>query len=55
VEIRAAASMVVAESGEMTRDKMIVATARLLGFLRVGPDMRSAINMALIDRGESAS
>lgn len=55
IEIRAAAALAVAESGEMAREELIVATARLLGFLRVGPDLRSAIKMALVDRGASAS
>ncbi|MCA9773491.1 MAG: hypothetical protein KC466_13840, partial [Myxococcales bacterium] len=47
VEIRAAAALAVAESGEMAREELIVATARLLGFLRVGPDLRGVIDAAL--------
>jgi len=46
-EIRAAAARVVAESGEMPREEMVVATARLLGFLRVGPELRGVIDAAL--------
>jgi hypothetical protein len=47
MEIRAAAARVVAESGEMPREEMVVATARLLGFFRVGPDLRAVIDAAL--------
>lgn len=47
MEIRAAAARVVAESGEMSREELIVATARLLGFFRVGPDLRAVIDAAL--------
>jgi hypothetical protein len=47
VEIRAAAARVVAESGEMERDELIVATARLLGFSKTGKDIRVAIDAAL--------
>lgn len=47
VEIRAAAARVVAESGEMPREELIVSTARLLGFARVGQDLRAVIDVAL--------
>ena len=47
VEVRAAAARVVAESGETPRDELIVATARLLGFARVGADLRAVIDGAL--------
>ena len=47
VEISAAASRVVAESGEMPREELIVATARLLGFARVGAELRGVIDGAL--------
>jgi len=47
VEIRAAAARVVAESGEMERDELVVATARLLGFARVGTELRGVIDAAL--------
>lgn len=47
VEIRAAAARVVAESGEMPREELVGATARLLGFARVGPEVRGVIYAAL--------
>lgn len=47
LEIRAAAARVVAESGEMPREELVVATARLLGFARVGVDLRSVIDAAV--------
>lgn len=46
-EIRAAAALVVAESGEMPREELIVATARLLGFVRVGAELRGMIEGTL--------
>lgn len=46
VEISAAAARVVAESGDMPLEELIVATARLLGFSRVGSELRSVINEA---------
>lgn len=49
VEIRAAAARVVAESGEMPREELIVAVARLLGFSRVGPELRGVIDAAQSD------
>jgi len=47
VEIRAAAARVVAESGHMDRDELVVAAARLLGFARVGTELRGVIHAAL--------
>jgi hypothetical protein len=47
VEIRAAAARVVAESGDMSLEELIVATARLLGFARVGADLRGVIDGTL--------
>jgi hypothetical protein len=47
VEIRAAAARVVAESGEMQIEELVVATARLLGFTRAGADLREVIDAAL--------
>lgn len=51
VEIRAAAARVVAESGETERDELVVATARLLGFARVGAELRGVIDAALAEEG----
>ena len=53
VEIRAAAARVVAESGEMERDELVVATGRLLGFARVGTELRGVID-ATLDPGQQA-
>jgi hypothetical protein len=47
VEIRAAAARVLAESGETPREELIVATARLLGFARVGAELRGSLDAAL--------
>jgi hypothetical protein len=47
LEIRAAAVRVIAESGEMPRDDLIVATARILGFAKTGKDLRDRIDAAL--------
>ena len=47
IEIRAAAARVVAESGDMPREELIVATARLLGFARVGAELRGVIEGTL--------
>lgn len=47
VEIRAAAARVIAESGEMPREDLIVATARLLGFAKTGKELRDRIDRAL--------
>ncbi|MBM3369000.1 MAG: hypothetical protein FJY43_12125 [Betaproteobacteria bacterium] len=47
VEIRAAAARVIAESGEMPRVALIIATARLLGFAKTGKDLRDRIDGAL--------
>ena len=49
IEIRAAAARVVAESGEMPREELIVATARLLGFARVGQDLRGVIDVSIAE------
>ena len=49
VEIRAAAARVVAESGEMPREELVVATARLLGFARVGVDLRGVIDAEITE------
>ena len=42
-EIRAAAAMVERESGQMPEEELVVATARLLGFARTGPDVRNRV------------
>ena len=47
VEIRAAAARVIAESGEMPREDLIVATARILGFAKTGKDLRDQIDRSL--------
>ena len=47
VEIRAAAARVIAESGEMPREDLIVATARLLGFAKTGKELRDKIDWSL--------
>jgi hypothetical protein len=47
LEIRAAAARVIAESEEMQREDLIVATARLLGFAKTGKDLRDRIDGAL--------
>jgi hypothetical protein len=52
VEIRAAAARVIAESGVMPIEGLIVATARLLGFARTGNDLRDRIDGAI--RSETA-
>ncbi|TJZ82896.1 DUF3320 domain-containing protein [Paracoccus hibiscisoli] len=48
VEIAAAARRVAQESGAMTPDQMIRATARLMGFQRVGPELSEAIAAVLL-------
>lgn len=53
VEVRAAAARIVAESGETPHDELIVATARLLGFARVGAELRAVIDAALTTGGTS--
>jgi hypothetical protein len=50
VEIRAAADMIERESGAVDREEMATAVARLLGFARTGPELRSAILKALAKR-----
>ena len=47
VEIRAAAARVIAESGEMPREDLIVAIARLLGFAKTGKELRDRIERAI--------
>ncbi|MBC6405270.1 MAG: DUF3320 domain-containing protein [Rhodospirillales bacterium] len=49
IEIRAAAARVVTESGEMPREDLIVATARILGFAKTGRELREQIDRALPD------
>ncbi|MBO6884207.1 MAG: DUF3320 domain-containing protein [Marivita sp.] len=47
LEIRAAASLVIAESGEMPREDLIVAIARILGFVKTGKDLKEKIDQSL--------
>lgn len=47
MEIAAAARLIVSESGEMAPEEMVRAIARLMGFLRVGPDLQAAILSAI--------
>ena len=47
IEIRAAAARVIAESGEMPREDLIVATARLMGFAKTGRELRDRIDRAI--------
>jgi hypothetical protein len=47
VEIQAAATRVILESGEMQREDLIVATARLLGFAKTGKELRDRIDRAI--------
>ena len=47
VEIRAASARVVAENGEMPRNDLIVATARILGFGQTRQNLRDRIDQAL--------
>jgi hypothetical protein len=49
VEIRAAAARVIAESGEMPREDLIVATARILGFAKTGKDLKDKIDRSLLE------
>jgi len=49
LEIAAAAARVLKDNGSVGRDEMTIAIARLLGFQRTGPDLRSAIKRA-VDR-----
>ena len=46
-EIRAAAAMVERESGQMPEEELVIATARLLGFARTGPDVRNRLSSVL--------
>lgn len=50
LETRAAAARVIAESGEMPRDDLIVATARILGFAKTGRELHAQIDRALPKR-----
>ena len=47
LEIRAAASLVIAESGEMPREDLIVAIARILVFVKTGKDLKEKIDQSL--------
>jgi len=47
IEIRAAAARVIAECGEMSNEELVVATARLLGFSRIGSDLKGWVEACL--------
>ena len=47
LEIRAAAAQVIAESGEMSREDLVVSIARTLGFAKTGRELQSYIEKAL--------
>lgn len=47
VEIAAAAALIRAESGAIAPDELVRATARLLGFQRLGPELAEAIRQAV--------
>ena len=47
IEITAAAALIRAESGAIAREELARATARLLGFQRLGPELAEAIRQAL--------
>jgi very-short-patch-repair endonuclease len=47
LEIRAAAKQAVKENGGISRDEMVVAIARLLGFQRTGSDLRDRVENVL--------
>ncbi len=47
MEVRAAATMLEKECGQMDRPEMVREIGRLLGFKRIGVDLRRAINSAL--------
>lgn len=47
IEIAAAAERIRAESGAIAPDKLVRATARLLGFQRLGPELAEAIRQAV--------
>ncbi|MEN8893300.1 MAG: DUF3320 domain-containing protein, partial [Planktotalea arctica] len=49
-EIRAAAGRVLAESGEMPREDLIVSIARLLGFAKTGKELQAQIESVLSER-----
>lgn len=46
-EIRAAAALILAESGATPKEELIPAVARLLGFARLGAELRGVIAAAL--------
>ena len=46
-EIAAAAALIRAESGAIAPDELVRATARLLGFQRLGPELAEAIRQAV--------
>jgi hypothetical protein len=50
IEFEAAALHALQENLSMTEEELIMETARLLGFARTGPDIRSAIEDALTER-----
>ena len=50
VEFEAAARHALQENLSMTEEELITETARLLGFARTGPDIRSAIEEAITER-----
>jgi hypothetical protein len=50
VEFEAAALHALRENLSMTEEELVMETTRLLGFSRIGPDIRSAIEDALSER-----
>ena len=46
-EIKAAADLIIKQSGEVEKEDLIKAIGKLLGFKRVGPDLNSAFSDAL--------
>ena len=49
MEIAAAIRRVLDDNGEVTRDELLPAVARLFGFQRTGPDLRGVLEAALED------
>ena len=47
IEITAAAALIRAESGAIAREELVRATARLLGFQRLGPELAETIRQAV--------
>ena len=47
IEITAAAALIRAESGAIAPDELVRATARLLGFQRLGPELAETIRQAV--------